>query len=152
MPSLTQIYETALQIYAAAEAGKSTYIYQFGDHDPSGVLIPQTIKTRLNQLCEKFDCGAPYFERAALTLQHIEEFELPTRPTKRTGNSHANGFDGDSVELDALPAAELRRMVKECIEQHISPEQYKTLSAAEDSERELLQRWAHIIRNGGGVA
>jgi hypothetical protein len=105
MPSLTRLYETAVQIYDAVHAGKSKFIYLFGDHDPSGVLIPQTIETRLNQLCEKFDCGAPYFERAALTFQQIEEFELPTRPTKRIGNSHANAFEGDSVELDALPAA-----------------------------------------------
>jgi len=88
------------------------YIYQFGDHDPSGVLIPQTIKRRLNEFCEKFDCPAPLFERVALTEEQIEEFNLPTRPTKREGNKHANKFEGDSVELDAPPACTLRDMVR----------------------------------------
>src|SRR5262249_3462995 len=35
-PSLTQLYESFLNIFAAARAGKPSYLYQFGDHDPSG--------------------------------------------------------------------------------------------------------------------
>jgi hypothetical protein len=121
MPSLTQLYGSAYEIARAAHhANKYTHIYQFGDHDPSGVLIPKTLERRLNQLCEKFDCPLPIIERVALTEEQIDEFSLPTRPTKRDGNAHALGFEGDSVELDALPAAELRSMVRKVIEQHIS--------------------------------
>jgi hypothetical protein len=147
MPSLTQLYETACMVNAASEAGKPAFIYQFGDHDPSGVLIPQTIKRRLNELCEKLDCPPPYFERVALTPQHIATFSLPTRPTKRAGNSHALEFEGDSVELDALPPAELRRMMRRCIERHISPGQFAVLQAAEESERELLYSWADMQKD-----
>jgi hypothetical protein len=142
MPSLTQLYGSAQEIARAAEAGKSAYIYQFGDHDPSGVLIPETIQRRLDELCEKFDCPGPNVQRVALTEEQITRFNLPTRPTKRDGNSHALGFRGESVELDALPAAELRRMVRDCIEQHISSSQLEVLRTAEDSERQLLKRWA----------
>jgi hypothetical protein len=99
MPSLTQLYGSAYQIARAARADKESYIYQFGDHDPSGVLIPKTIERRLTELCEKLDCPGPYFERVALTEEQITEFNLPTRPTKRNGNRHANKFEGDSVEL-----------------------------------------------------
>src|SRR5262249_42485183 len=67
MPSLTQLFGSACEIKHAAEAEKYSYIYQFGDHDPSGVLIPQTIQRRLTELCEKFDCPPPFFERVALT-------------------------------------------------------------------------------------
>src|SRR5262249_21977529 len=104
MPSLTQLYGSAYQIARAARhADKYSYIYQFGDHDPSGVLIPKTIERRLNELCEKFDVPRPNFERVALTKKQIAAFNLPTRPTKREGNRHANKFEGASVELDALP-------------------------------------------------
>jgi hypothetical protein len=151
MPSLTQLYGTAREIYLAADAGKETYIYQFGDHDPSGVLIPQTIERRLDELCQKFDCPAPIIERVALTEEQIDEFNLPTRPTKRQGNSHANTFEGDSVELDALPPAELRRMVRDVIEQHISEHELLTLRAAEESERDLLEAWADRIRRREGT-
>jgi hypothetical protein len=147
MPSLTQLYRTAKEIIAAAKAGKEAYLYQFGDHDPSGVLIPETIQRRLSELCQRFDLPGPTVKRVALTDQQVDEFDLPTRPTKREGNSHANKFEGDSVELDALPAAELRRMVRDCIELHISPNELEVLRAAEESERELLLAWADRVED-----
>src|SRR5262249_13820993 len=150
MPSLTQLYGTAREIYRAARAGKQTYLYQFGDHDPSGVLIPQTIKRRLREFCESFKCPPPIVERVALTEEQIEDFDLPTRPTKRDGNNHAHRFEGDSVELDALPAAELRAMVRDVIEHHISKQDLATLRVAEDSERELLEAWADRVDNDEG--
>ena len=139
MPSLTFLHSSAQAILRAAQQNKNTYIYQFGDHDPSGVLIPQTIKRRLNEMCERLDCPAPYVERVALTKAQIRRCRLPTRPTKREGNRHANGFAGDSVELDALPPRILRDMVRTVIEQHILPAQTMALRQAEDSERELLR-------------
>jgi hypothetical protein len=150
MPSLTQLYGTACWVKDAHRHGKPTYIYQFGDHDPSGVLIPQTIKTRLAELCAKLECPPPHFERAALTLEQIEHFDLPTRPTKRNGNAHAKAFEGDSVELDALPAAELKEMVRERIERHITSEQFQALQVAEASERQQLRMFARNHRNTEG--
>jgi hypothetical protein len=147
MPSIMQLYGSACYIARAANADKQTYIYQFGDHDPSGVLIPKTIENRLDQFCEMLDCPPPVIERVALTEQQIEEFDLPTRPTKREGNQHANAFEGDSVELDALPASELRLMVREVIERHISPRDLEVLRVAEDSERELLEAWAGRVED-----
>jgi hypothetical protein len=145
MPSLTFLHGSARAIYRAGEQGKQTYIYQFGDHDPSGVLIPKTIEHRLYQMCERLDCKPPIVERGALTEEHIAEYSLPTRPTKREGNKHANGFAGDSVELDALPPRALRAMVAEVIERHISPTATLALREAENSERELLR----ALRPGG---
>jgi hypothetical protein len=149
MPSLTQLYQTALQVRSAGRAGKEAFIYQFGDHDPSGVLIPEVIESRLEELCEKLKCPPPTVERVSLTPEHIAEFDLPTRPTKRAGNRHAHRFEGDSVELDALPADELRRMVRECIERHISGEELEILNATEESERAFLRNWASAIRDEG---
>ena len=119
MPSLTQIYGTAINVAHAAEVGKQSFIYQFGDHDPSGIIIPQIIERRLREFCEKFDRRAPHVERIALTEQQISKFKLPTRPTKRTGNRHALKFTGRSTELDAMPADQLRELVRKCIEHHI---------------------------------
>jgi hypothetical protein len=145
MPSITQLWGSASHIYRAGEAKKQSYIYQFGDHDPSGVLIPQTIERRLDQFCQMLDCPAPIIERVALTEAHIAEFNLPTRPTKREGNRHANKFEGDSVELDALPASELRSMVREVIERHISRHQLAILRVSEESDRGFLRAWANNV-------
>jgi len=109
------------------------------------VLIPKTIQRRLIELCEKFDCPGPLLERVALTEEQIEQFNLPTRPTKREGNRHANKFEGDSVELDALPASTLRDMAREVIERHITIGVLTALRAAENSEREQLKMWADQV-------
>jgi hypothetical protein len=129
----------------AAQHGKQSYLYQFGDHDLSGVLIPDVLERRLNELCEQYDVGAPIIRRVALTEYLIAIYNLPSRPTKRDGNNHAHRFEGESTELDALPAAELRRLVRNCIEQHISPERLATLRAAEESERQVLEAWASKV-------
>jgi hypothetical protein len=50
MPSLTFLHGSALAIRRAAEHGKRSYIYQFGDHDPTGVWIPKTIERRLREI------------------------------------------------------------------------------------------------------
>jgi hypothetical protein len=141
MPSLTFLHASAQAIRNAAEQGKRTFIYQFGDHDPSGVLIPKTIERRLDEMCELFGCPPPQVERIALTEKQIKRYRLPTRPTKRNGNAHAAGFVGRSVELDALPPRVLRNLVRKAIEQHISPAQTLALRAAEESERKLLLAW-----------
>ena len=141
MPGLTFLHASAREIRRAFWQGKRSFIYQFGDHDPSGVLIPQTIERRLNELCEQLGCDPPIVKRVALTEEMISEFNLPTRPTKRRGNSHANGFEGDSVELDAVPPSALRDLVRAVIECHMSPEETEALRVAEESEREVLRAW-----------
>jgi hypothetical protein len=142
MPSLTQVYGSFVQIELAADAGKDSYLYQFGDHDPTGCLIPKSIANRLEEFCDNNDCPYPTVERIALTEEQIRRHRLPTRPTKREGNRHAKNFEGNSVELDALPSRELRALVRECIERHISPEQLETLRTTEASERSYLRALA----------
>jgi hypothetical protein len=142
MPSLTQIYGTACSVINAARAGKQSYIYQFGDHDPTGCLIPKSIESRLQQFCRKYNCEFPVVERIALTKEQIRRYRLPTRPTKREGNPHARDFEGRSVELDALPSRILRQLVTDCIERHITPDQLSILRTAEESERDVIEQFA----------
>jgi hypothetical protein len=144
MPSLTLVYECFQDIRLAHQAGKTSFLYQFGDHDPTGVMIPQSLENRLNEFCGKYRCPPPIIERIALTTAQIAEYRLPTRPTKRDGNKHALTFEGDSVELDALPSAILRDLVRGCIERHINPTELEVLREAEESERSILQQIASL--------
>jgi len=139
MPSLTQVYTSFTNIRRASAAGKVSYLYQFGDHDPTGCLIPKTIEARLEEFCDKYGCRVPVVKRIALTTEQIQNHRLPTRPTKRDDNTDAHKFAGDSVELDALPSSELRNLVRGCIERHINPHALATLRATEESEREFIE-------------
>ncbi len=77
------------------------------------------------------------FERLAVTATQIRDWRLPTRPTKKS-DSRAKTFGAELVELDAIEPEQLRQLVRNAIEQHLPPEQFAVLKAAEESERMQL--------------
>lgn len=132
----TYLYDAAAAIRLS---GKPTFIYQLGDRDPSGLWISSQIEKGLRRHAPDAEI---HFERVAVTEEQIATWHLPSRPTKRNGNSHAKDFVGDSVELDAIPATELRRLVRECIERHVDHDRLRILKVAEESERQYLRSLA----------
>ena len=98
------------------------------------------------------DDGQPlYFERVAVTKDQIAEWSLPTRPTKLAKNRHAIGWaeDDESVELDAIPAGQLRDLVREAIEQHVDEDELARLRQIEAEEREQLTLFARQLAAKG---
>jgi hypothetical protein len=139
--SLTFVHSAAMTIRAK---GKPAYIYHFGDLDPSGVDAARDIEAKLRRYAPDAEV---HFERPAVTREQVEQWDLPTRPTKQT-DSRAKKFVGTSVELDAIPARKLRELVRECIELHVDQRQLEVLKVAEASEREFLKMVAGTY--GGG--
>jgi hypothetical protein len=133
--SLSFLYEAAELI---SEQDKPTFCYYFGDHDPSGVAIDPKIEEELNDLAPDAEI---HFQRVAVLPHQIKEMKLPTRPTKRTDRRAVN-FEGDSVEVDAIPPGTLREMVESCIKQHIDVKAYEELLGEEGREKEILGKMA----------
>lgn len=140
--SETYLHEAAEQI---GDTGKPTYLYVLTDLDPSGLSIATTIETRIRGFIPEADVTV---ERIAVTLAQVRLWNLPTRPTKTT-DSRAKGFAGESVELDAIPPAMLRALVREAIEQHIDRDQLDRTKHTEALERETLYE---LIGSGIGGA
>ena len=136
--SLSFLYEAAAAI---AEIGKPTCIYHLGDFDPSGQDAADKIEATLRRFTGTIDLQ---FERLAVLPEQIDRWSLPSRPTKQT-DSRARGFGDISVELDAIDPKRLRRLVQDAIERHLPPDRLEVLKVAEESERELLTRWAEAI-------
>jgi len=132
-------YASISYLHGAAEtiaaSRKPTFLYYLGDYDPSGIDIPRNVETRLREFAPD---AKICFTRLAVTLEQIAALRLPTRPTKAT-DSRAQGFLGDSVEVDAIPPTILRKLVSDAIEGHIDRHSLALLRTAEDSEREILQ-------------
>lgn len=135
-PSISFLASAAEEIQNQAEQGKETFLYYFGDHDPSGVHISRKVEEDLREFAPD---ASIHFERVAVTPEQIEEYQLPTRPTKKT-DSRSKKFVGESVEVDAISPSELRRIARECITQHIDQRAYDSLMVAEESERKALLR------------
>ena len=131
----------------AAEAiladDKPTHIAYFGDRDPSGVDIDRYVEREIRKHLDgrvEF-----YFRRVAVTVEQIEEFELPTRPTKGS-DSRSNSFTGRSVEVDAIPPEQLRTIAEEFIGGYVDQEELARLLVIEKEERKTLSGFLQQVK------
>lgn len=128
------------------------FVYQLGDHDPSGVDAWRDFAEKVTSFVTDLEGTALafriYFERIAVTEPQILDLELPTRPTKKK-DTRAKNFNGGSVEVDAIPAPILRDLVTNAITRHIDDRHLDVLHAVEAEERRDFARMREIF---GGAA
>jgi hypothetical protein len=132
--SLSFSREAALEARQWLDDGKRVIVLQWGDYDPSGVAISDS-------LVEHYRIhGAQEAEvvRVGLKPEHITRWRLPTRPTKTSDTRARNFGDDRSVELDAVRPDRLRRWIETEIRQHIEPEPWEQARAEEEAQREEL--------------
>ncbi len=134
-PSLSFLYGAADEIKAA---GLPTYIYYFGDLDPSGVDIPTKVEKGLREFAPNAEIN---FERLAVLPQQVKAYKLQTRPTKKS-DSRSKNFFGESVEVDAIPPHILRGICKVAIRSHISDSMLKDFELIEKEERKIIELFA----------
>jgi hypothetical protein len=131
--SLSLAHETA-KIFA--RRSKPTYVYYFGDFDPSGMHIDRSLSERLRQF------GANVtVERVALLPHQVERYHLPTRPTKKSDSRSAGfvqQFGDAAIELDALPPDTLELLVRRAIERHIDQEAWNKADVIDNAQRGSL--------------
>ncbi len=116
-PSITFVHSAATEIEAS---DRPTYIYYFGDYDPSGVDISRDLEAKLRKYSGDAEI---HFKRVLVNEDDIVEMGLRTRPTKKS-DSRSKNFRGESVELDAVPPNTLRAIVDEHIETHVDEESH----------------------------
>jgi hypothetical protein len=146
--SETFAYSVAQAILAIAGKGRFTYVYQLGDHDQSGLDAWRDFQAKVRGFLDPEGHGlADYmasFRRLAITEDQIRDWQLPTRPTKRT-DTRARRFEDGSVEVDAIPTAQLRTLVEGAILQHVDQTALALLRRTEQHEREILTTFRQTI-------
>ena len=143
--SLSFLYESAQFLEQACGSEKTAHIYYIGDHDPSGLDIERHVEEGIREFAMDVDIE---FERLAVTPAQIKAFDLPTRPTKQS-DTRSRHFRGASVEVDAIPPKQLRRIVREAIKQHIDAGQVVALERIEQMEKHVLEELADRLEDGG---
>jgi hypothetical protein len=130
-----------------------THIYYLGDRDPSGVDIDRAIRRNIGEsllviygLVGQFSPEAMFddfadFARIAVTPEQVIDLGLPGRPTKKT-DTRSKNFDGDSVEVDAIPAHLLREIAEDAITAHVDHRKFEILQKVEAEEHVGLERLA----------
>lgn len=139
----SESFAHSVAVYVAA-AGRPVYLYQLGDHDPSGLDAWRDFSDKVRAFAPAADL---VFERLAVTPEQVVSLNLPTRPTK-TSDTRSRGFRGGSVEVDAIPPSRLRGIVEEAITGHLDEDTYRLTRQVEAAERRQLQ----AMIAGGGAA
>lgn len=151
--SMTLAYEAAEFIRRATFNGeKAVEIIYIGDHDPAGVLIDRDIEAKLRghldaayraeltrQAGADLVAGARFpltFHRIAITEGQIVEMNLPTKPRKTTDRRVPDLKE--TVEAEAMPALEMRRLLRRKIESFLPPRALQVARVAEESERRTI--------------
>jgi hypothetical protein len=129
--SETYLFEASQMI---GSMDKPAYLYLLTDHDPSGLASAKDVARKIAGFLPGLPCTV---ERVAVTEVQIADWNLPTRPTKMS-DSRSRGFTGASVELDAIPPARLRSLVRGCIERHIDPAELQRTKDTEALEKETM--------------
>lgn len=119
-PSISFLHEVARALGRGDKdrAGRSNVVLYFGDLDPSGLNIPETVERDLGAglFGQSFD-----FRRIALTREQVDEHDLIPAPVKLT-DSRAAGFvaeHGEEVyELDALEPHTLQELIRDSVDEY----------------------------------
>lgn len=114
------------------------FAYYVGDFDPSGWDASRDLEQRLTG----FYADAQ-FERLAIQPEHVEQYDLITRETKRTDTRCRRFFDEhghgqESCELEALNPDVLRTFIRDAIEKHVDMAELEALRREEEVAREAL--------------
>lgn len=133
--SLTSLHCASQAFRQAARHGKRPVVLYFGDHDPSGLSGQAKAEQTLR---EQFGVEVD-FRRLAVTADQIAEFNLPTRPAKKT-DSRAKGWEGECVEVDAMSSNVLVQLAEEAITGLIDFYAWTQLENTEQLERDSLQQ------------
>ena len=134
----------AAQFHNASPDKRPLVIVYVGDYDPAGVLIDVALKRELREhLRSDIELD---FRRIGINEEQVELYDLPTKPRK----------DGDkrsqhvtySVEAEAMPARDLRGLLRLEVELLLPENALDVAKVAEQSERQHLDNMAAMFEQG----
>lgn len=141
--SLSFAHEAA-QFIKDETRGRPAEILYIGDYDPAGVMIDKSIESEL-----RLHVGGGVelnFHRLAINEEQIAEYDLPTKPRKKSDRRVAH--IKATVEAEAMPAYTLRGLLRDAVEQYLPQGALHAAKVAESHERALMQSLAGRLDEG----
>jgi len=142
-------YASVSSLWQASERLKQ-YEYQcililyFGDHDPSGLDMPNDLRSRLDTFSGYYD-QTHNIEHIALTLEQVQKYDLPPNPAKikdSRAKVYIEKFGNESWELDALKPEKIVGLIEKEINTFRDEERWKVRLEQETNERAKLNEIA----------
>jgi len=113
-------------------------ILYLGDHDPSGVNMDVDIK---NRFMKNFGIE-PDIQRIALTMDQIQQYNLPSQFAKKKDpryKNYKNQFGLESWEIEALPIKIIRELLENKIKEYIDFDKYNRVLEQEVQDKERFK-------------
>jgi hypothetical protein len=128
------------------EIEKPIFAYYLGDHDPAGLKIESSLRSKLASFTQKEFA----WERLAITGVDFADASLLGFPVKRSGSwrEYLTQHGDRCVEVDALPPSDIRERIKRAIESHIDVGEWEALQQTEGLERET---WRELTASLAGT-
>lgn len=147
--SLSEMFGASQRLSYWNECGQRPYIIHFGDHDPSGIDMSRDI---LNRLRNTFMAGHQ-FERVALTMEQIKEYNPPPNPVKVKDSrykKYRDEFGEQSWELDSMDLLKFRELIENRLagirNDKIWKEDLKRKETVKTRLTELAQDWEKLTK------
>ena len=144
--SKTVLYDLAQRFQRAANDGQPVVLLYLGDHDPSGLVIDETLAASVAKYTrEEVDLD---IRRVALTLRQARDLDLPaeeTNPKNTCSRAYMRRFGNEQWEIDALVALHrgmIEELLREEIESLIDFEIREQVDHEIEASRELLRTTA----------
>lgn len=136
--SQSEMWRAAQRLKGFRRAGQTPIILHFGDHDPSGIDMSRDIADRLKLFMD----GQPIkFERMALNMDQVDEYNPPPNPAKDTDvrfQSYSDTYGDESWELDALDPSVLAELVRTKVEDLLDKDLWEEKGLEEQAAKDKL--------------
>lgn len=120
--------------------GKHIVLLHLGDHDPSGIDMSRDIQERLTLFGVREDLFK--FERIALNMGQIKQFNPPPNPAKTTDSRYEGYIDQygeESWELDALEPQVIHDLITDKVSEYNDPDEERRVKIKVASERQVME-------------
>lgn len=154
--SQSEMHGAAMRLKYFVETGnQDVVILHLGDHDPSGIDMSRDIQDRLALFMgDAYD--NLHFERLALNMNQVEEYQPPPNPAKTTDaryHGYSSEFGESSWELDALNPKVLVDLIDIAIAHYRDDERWETEVEKENTCRHQLglvaSNWIKVCKGLG---
>lgn len=135
--SQSEMWVASQRLKRRENEGKNIILLHLGDHDPSGIDMSRDIIDR-QILFGSLDIN---FDRLALNMNQIDQYNPPPNPTKITdsrASSYINKFGYSCWELDALEPQVISELIEVNIKRFRDNDVYNLVKEREEEEIEEL--------------
>lgn len=132
--STTRIHEIAVEFRGLL---KPITVFYIGDHDPSGREIEDNARARVEEYGVDFSLERLAIHKADIAIWNLPPLRIKDEDTR--ARQFRTNHGEDCVELDALPVGELRKRIREAVEDRLDQTLWDRAIAVEKVELANIQ-------------